>query len=436
MKRSILKSLELWKNASSRKPLVLRGARQVGKTYSLTEFGRKSFAEVLHADFEKEKSLRRIFEGDLKIGDILLQLEIAFHKKIIPGKSLLILDEIQACPRALAALRYFYEDFPQLHVVAAGSLLEFEMDNVSFPVGRVEFARMFPMTFEEFLQEENPDLLLQRPGLNRREMLPDFLHRKFLEAAGLYFIVGGMPEAVRSWFSTRSFQEVTRVQDNLFQSLVRDLPKYERKLDIEFTQELLEKIPRHVGNKMKYSTLMPQAPLYGIKKTLKVLERALLIHKVTSSHAVGLPLGEGVNPKAFKYLFLDIGLMQHACGIYANDVLQSPDLMGVFEGALCEQFVGQELLACGGSQHGALYYWSREQKSSQAEVDYLLLRGGEIYPLEIKSGPAGRLKSLHFFLKEHPKVRTAYVLNSGNVGESDAIRFLPFYADLKGADAL
>ena len=439
MERHVLQSFIRWKENPHRKPLIVRGARQVGKTYAISEFGRRYYSRVFSFDFEKNRSLRKIFDGDLTAENLLIQLEIAANGKIMPD-TLLFFDEIQLCPRALMALRYFYEERPELHLIAAGSLLEFEMEKISFPVGRVEFEWMAPLSFAEFLQATgNEGLLEQRPHLDSTKKIPDFLHEKFLEQLKLYSLVGGMPEAVLRYGETKSLHEVARVHQSLIHAFGQDILKYERTINIDSLSNLLEKIPRTVGKQIKYSRLMDVGggeSLYDIKKNLKVLEKSLLVHKVISSPAQGLPLAFESQQKVFKYLFVDIGLMQSLCGIQAQDVLQSKDLLGIYEGALCEQLIGQELLCSGGSLdsgdsgHQKLYYWSRSKKSSNAEVDYLLVRTGKIYPLEVKKGPEGRLKSLHLFLEEHPQVACAYVLNSGNVGAIGKIRFRPLYASL------
>ncbi len=434
MERHILQNFIRWKGNPHRKPLIVRGARQVGKTYAISEFGRRYYSRILSFDFEKNRSLRKIFEGDLKVESILAQLEIAAGEKILPD-TLLFFDEIQLCPPALMALRYFYEERPKLHLIAAGSLLEFEMEKISFPVGRVEFEWMYPLSFAEFLQATgHEDLLEQRPNLDSTKKIPDFLHEKFLEQLKLYSLVGGMPEAVLRYGETKSLQEASRVHQNLISAFSQDILKYERTIRLDSLSDLLEKIPRTVGGQVKYSHLMNVGAgenLYEIKKNLKVLEKSLLVHKVTSSSAQELPLAFESQQKIFKYLFVDSGLMQSLCGIQAQDILHAGDLLDVYEGALCEQLIGQELLCAGGSWHQKLYYWSRPKKSSNAEVDYLMVRNGKIYPLEVKKGPKGRLKSLHRFLEEHPHVPHAYVLNSGNVGTIDRIHFRPLYSSLE-----
>ncbi len=429
MYRIVFNNLQVWKDKADRKPLIFRGARQVGKTYAITQFGKECFDNLVVIDFEKKGSVRKLFDADFDISAILALLEVESGQKIIPGKTLLFFDEIQLCPRALMALRYFFEEKPELHVVAAGSLLEFEMEKISFPVGRVEFEWMYPLSFAEFLLNTGQESLLEkRPKLNASEKISEYLHEKFLEQAKLYSIVGGMPEAVYRYIQNKSFHDVAQVHRTLHEALMQDILKYEKNVNVDNLQEMLGKIPRVVGHQIKYTGLAPTSTIYATQKTLHILEKTLLIHRIDASSAVGLPLALGVNKKIFKYLFLDIGLMQYMCGIPPTEVMQAKNLLDIYEGMLCEQFVGQELLVAGGSQHNKLYYWQRAEKSSNAEVDYLFTREGEIFPLEVKSGPSGRLRSLHLFLKEHPTIKKGFVFHAGLGGDQDKISFRPFYS--------
>lgn len=428
MKRKYLDDLIAWKDSKHRKPLIVRGARQVGKTYLIKDFARNFYENLLLIDFEKNKGARKIFEEDLDINKIIALLEVETKSVVIPHKTLIFLDEIQLCPRALMALRYFFEDRPDLHVIAAGSLLEFEMQKIQFPVGRVEFLFMYPMTFAEMLTNTGNEILLaERPCLDTQKKLPEYLHDKFLNLAKIYSVVGGMPEAVSVYAETLSFEKVSRIHEALFQSLLQDLLKHEKNLDYESLRDTFEILPKMIGTQVKYTSIANSLSHYKTRQILGVLEKSLLIHRICSTQAGSLPLGIDRNERIFKYLFVDIGLMQHICGLSGTDVLGNRDLLDVYRGAVCEQFVGQELLASGGSQNGRLFYWSRQKKNSNAEVDYLFVRDGEIHPLEIKSGTAGKLKSLQVFLKEHDFVKKTYVFNSGNIGDIHHIHFRPFY---------
>jgi len=433
MKRSISKDLILWKKKKSRKPLIIRGARQVGKTYSIEEFGRNSFNSYVKIDFEKHVRLRSIFEKDLDPQKIIDLISLEVNEDIIPEETLLFFDEIQFCPRALSALRYFYEDLPKLHIIAAGSLLEFEMEKISFPVGRVEFMYMYPITFEEFLINNGQKKLNNmRPRLFSLTPLDDFLHNKLLDCLKTYFLIGGMPEAVKVYIETKSLSKVAKIHEDLLVSFIQDILKYEKYIENDLIREILEMIPKTIGGTVKYSKLTKNASAYKIKQVLTTLEKTFLISIVKSSSAAGLPLGGNINKSSFKLCFLDIGLMQNLCGISAIDLIASEDLAAAYKGGLCEQFIGQELKAYGGSQNNHLYYWARAKQSSNAEIDYLITDNGQIFPIEIKNSKSGRLKSLHLFLEEHPEISTGLVLNSGNIGIDGKLHFMPLYTKLRG----
>jgi uncharacterized protein len=431
MRRDIADKLRVWKSSDSRKPLVVRGARQVGKTYSVREFGKEHFSNVVILDFERNRSLVPIFEKDLDPLKIIFDLEVHTGSRIIPGETLLFFDEIQACERALLSLRYFYEEMPDLHIIAAGSLLEFAMGNVSFPVGRVTFEWMRPMTFKEFLSACGKDILAENiPSVFQPESISQTLHNLLMEQLRLYFIVGGMPEAVKRFTETGSATIVKRVHDDIVHSYIQSLVKYNSKVNIESLEQVLRIVPANVGSQIKYTHLDPERRIEVTKTSLSILEKSMLLSLVHSTTVSGLPLGAEASSKKFKPLFLDIGLMQSVCGIDPKESIVTEDLNNVYKGAVAEQFVGQEILATGGSEDHKLYYWSREKKSSNAEVDFVLVRNGKIYPVEVKSGAKGRMKSMHIFLEEHPGVDKGLVLSS-TVSQKqllENILFAPIYS--------
>lgn len=434
MRRSVEKKLAVWKESKYRKPLILRGARQVGKTYTISQFGNTSFDSFVCFDFEQEKKLHCIFESDLHPDKMIMQLESHAEQRIVPGKTLVFFDEIQACPRALASLRYFYEQCPKLHLIAAGSLLEFALGEISFPVGRVEFEWMYPLSFVEFLEACDRNILKQHiPNLGSDEPVAPSIHEAILEQLRYYFLVGGMPEAVRRFVETASIHEVSLVHSALIQSYQQDFLKYGTRVNSTTLERLMEQIPRQTGMQIKYSRLDPDLRIDKIKDAIQVLERALVIHRVHACAAQGLPLGAAVSDKIFKFVFLDIGLMQHLCGINAAEVLGTKDLMDSYRGALAEQFVGQELLCnITTPDNRRLYYWSRAQKNSNAEIDYLLVCNGSTYAIEVKSGPTGKLRSLQVFLGEHPHCQgvVCSTQNIQNASSIEKIRFLPLYTVL------
>jgi len=430
MKRTIDQNLINWKNQTFRKPLILRGARQVGKTFSMTYFGKTCFDSLIKLDFERDRSIHKIFDQDLSAEKIIQDIELFSGIKVVPGKTLLFFDEIQECERALLSLRYFYEEMPDLHVAAAGSMLEFALGQVSFPVGRVAFEWMEPMTFYEFLNAAEHHLLAnQLPCISNFEPVSEFAHQKIIEQLKIYFLTGGMPEAIKRYCHTKSITDSFDVHEQIFQAYLQSLIKYYRRADIDSLDHIMRIIPSFIGSQIKYTRLDPERRIEKTKKSLQILEKALIIQIIKASNANNLPLGAGVSPKKMKPLFLDIGLVQYSSGISATDIIRAKDLSHVYRGALAEQFVGQELLAAGGSESKKMYYWARDKKSSSAQIDYLYVHDGNIFPIEVKSGPKGKLKSLHLFMQEHPDIKTGYVM-SPIVFEKqrvDNITFIPIY---------
>ncbi len=430
MERNINIKLVKWKTNKFRKPLIIRGARQVGKTYSVCEFGKNHFEKFIRLDFERDRSVHRIFEGDLSTEKLIMEIEIHAYTRIFPGKTLLFFDEIQDCERALLSLRYFYEEVPELHVIAAGSMLEFALGKISFPVGRVSFEWMRPMVFHEFLVASGKEILADRlPFISDFRPVSETVHIKITEQLRIYLLTGGMPEAVKRYCLTRSLEESFAVHEEIYQSYLQSLVKYYRRADTDSLDHLMRTVPSHVGTQIKYTRLDPDRRIEKTKKSLQILEKALLLHIVRSADASGLPLYANASAKVIKPLFLDVGLMQHICGVNPSEVLKEKDLSNIYKGSVTEQFVGQELLATGGSENFKIFYWSRAKKSSSAEVDYLYAKNGKIFPIEVKSGPAGKLRSLHIFLKEHPNIKKGYILSPVAFEKQhvDQLIFMPVY---------
>jgi predicted AAA+ superfamily ATPase len=427
MKRFIDKKLLNWKTSELRKPLILRGARQVGKTYSVLQFGKNHFSGNVHViDFEKNLDVCPIFENNLNITRILAELELFLNTSITPGEDLLFFDEIQNCPRALMALRYFYEDLPELHVIAAGSLLEFALKAVSFPVGRVQFMEMYPLTFNEFLWATGKEKLVKL--LTEPEpTLSETAHRLLLQNVKEYFLVGGMPEAVRVYSETQNYKRVFEIQEQLIDTFRQDFSKYAPFADKRCLNAVLLNTARSVGQRIKYNRLAEGFTSPTIKRAFDLLQMARIVYKIPAASPAGLPLGASANERKFKASFLDIGLMQFISGIKIHEEFNKEDLLAIYNGALAEQFVAQQLIAC---NKGELYFWAREAKSSSAEVDFLTVSNGQICPIEVKSGKAGRLKSLHLLLKEFPNVPMGYVCSSQPFAElpEQRLKFIPLYA--------
>lgn len=425
MRRFIDRELKHWKDSKRRKPLILRGARQVGKTYSLKEFGKNSFENLAVADLEKNPAWHRIFEGDLSAKKICSDLEILLKQKINPGKTLLFIDEIQTCPRAITALRYFFEELPELHVVAAGSLLEFAFKDISFPVGRIQFLHLYPLSFAEYLEAiGNSDAAFTILG--KPMIVSQTVHDYLLEELRKYFFTGGMPESVQAYVQTGSIQESFAVQKEIVETYRMDFAKYTPKIDRHCLDSVFMSLCRRTGQQIKYAHLAESYSNPTLKKAFDLLCLASLVSKVPSANPEGLPLGASASSKIFKALIVDVGLMQNLSGMPVDTEYSKADLLNIYRGAMAEQFVGQEMTI---SQKGQLYYWDRQAKSSSAEVDYLAVVNGRISPVEVKSGASGSLKSLHLFLETYKKSGRGIVFSTrphADVPE-ERITFMPLY---------
>ena len=439
MRRLVTSDLLKWKDSRRRKPLIVRGARQVGKTWAVTDFGTTCFDALHTVDLERHRDWHRLFAGDLDARQIVTELEVVLGRRINAGVDLLFFDEIQACPRALVALRYFQEQLPGLHVIAAGSLLEFALGEYAFPVGRVQFATVFPMTFAEFLWATGDDVaaeVVSGPPCAQ----PEVVHGHLLERLRRYMFIGGMPEAVASYASSNSLQEAFAVHDELAIAYREDFGKYAGRADKDCLDAVLAGVARGVGGQVKYSRLAVGFDNGAIKRAFDLLSRARVVRPVRATSPAGVPLAASASQKRFKAIMVDLGLLCRLCGLRADMEYARPDLLAVFGGALAEQFVGQELLAAGGGER-ELYYWAREERSSTAEVDYLIDGVARPVPIEVKAGPAGRLRSLHMLLGQYPGAAPGVVLSEAgfSVLAEQRLAFLPLYfaagAAGKGLDA-
>jgi len=428
MKRNITKKLVEWQNKNNRKPLLLRGARQVGKTFSIVEFGKTHFKGNVHnLNFEKNPELHSIFDPNLDSIRILAEIELILNKHIEPGTDLLFFDEIQECPKAIMALRYFYEQIPDLHVISAGSLLEFAIEDISFPVGRLQMLHMEPMTFEEFLIANDKELLaekIKQPNIHLSPSVLEIVNNELYK----YYIIGGMPECVKIFADTGSLLDPISIQTDLIATFRQDFSKYAGHSDKRCLNSVLSSVASRIGEQIKYSQLAENYSNPTIKKAFELLETARLFTKVRAASPSGLPLGASTSDKKFKAVFLDIGLMSNLNGFYSDRTISKQKLIAAFSGKMAEQFVGQEIRA---ATHENLYYWSRDARSSSAETDYLIEKEGEILPIEVKSGKSGSLKSLHLLLDTFSNINNSLVFTEDKYGElsDQKIKFLPlFYA--------
>lgn len=426
MRRFFLDELKRWGVSKTRKPLIVRGMRQTGKTWCLKEFGRREFSGgFCLVDFEQSLKWHQVFEHDLEPKRICAELELLLGTPIRAGETLLVFDEIQQCPRAIQSLRYFQEEMPELHVAAAGSLLDFALEDISFPVGRVQFLDLFPMTFREYLVAVGKDgmaELLREPP----RPLPDAVHGELLNELRRYWMIGGMPRCVATWLETRSVLDVRSELDNLLVSFRQDFSKYSPRVDRRCLETVWENAAKTVGSQIAYARLDVDFSGVTNKKAFQVLSTARLLRPVPSASASGIPLRATTSPH-IKPLLGDIGFLQSPGAFTSPDEWNRRDLLAVYRGAVAEQFVGQELVASG--RRESLYWWKREAKNSTAEVDYLIETDSGIQPIEVKSGSGGSLKSLHQLLKDHPGCMDGIVFSTVPFSAlpEQRLRFIPIY---------
>ena len=400
LKRDACLALCEWQKRPGRKPLVLRGARQVGKTYLVEHWGAEHFESVLTVDLERERDLHSLFsQPDPK--QVLTELGLLRGRNIIPGKTLLFLDEIQACPPALAFLRYFYEMVPELHVIAAGSLLDFALRDFkySMPVGRIEFFHLHPLSFEEFVTATEGAALgdyLKTWTLTNPPS--EAMAKKLLEAVRRYYFVGGMPEAVQAYATRKDLLEVQRIQTALAETMQADFSKYGPRRLHDLMRQTYRHVAENVGRKIKFVNISRDERAAEVRRALELLTLSRVVYPVVHSSANGLPLGAQRDDRQFKALFLDIGLVNRLCGL---DLVGVQELITIHEGSLAEQFVGQQLLSAGPAfAEPQLFYWAREARNANAEVDFVISRHQEILPVEVKAGKTGTLRSTFQFLLE------------------------------------
>ncbi len=402
MKRLIEQDLTEWYASPYRKPMIIRGARQVGKSSLVRQFASQKGLTLHEINLERHITLASIFASNDP--DKILQ-ELAFlcdAKEIRGENSLLFLDEIQAVPEAIAALRYFYEDYPDLPVIAAGSLLEFTLSSHSFsmPVGRIQYLFLEPMSFTEMLlamEQENLLSLLQSYQLT--DDFPLTAHQRLLELQRIYLLVGGMPEAVQRYVDTRSFEQVSEVHASIIDTYRDDFAKYAQKTTLFNLHRVFDYVPSAIGEKFKYVNVDPNTQARDIRKAFDLLLKAQVIRRACHSDGSGLPLRASINDKIFKPFFLDCGLVNHICGVSHISIDSMLNKRFINEGKLAEQFIAQHLHRLGPTNSSYPFtYWLREGRSANAEVDFLVQLNQTVVPLEIKAGKSGSLKSLLQFV--------------------------------------
>ncbi len=372
MKRIVDAYLAAWKIDRYRKPILLRGARQIGKTHAIRQLG-KTFQSFVEINFEKDPRALTIFELDKSLDPqrILEEIVSITSKKITPGSTLLFFDEIQASPRAIIALRYFYEEMPDLHVVAAGSLINFAIEQVGIPVGRVDSLYMYPLSFIEFLvalgHEAIIEQLLTKPDI----VYSDGVHAHLLDLVGKYLAVGGMPESIIRWIETRDINQCLRVHQAIVGTYRQDFGKYARKTQVNYVEKIFNSIPHQLGGKFKFSVIEGDYRKRELAPALDLLVTAGIAHKIFHTAAHGIPLGAEVDLSTYKTMLMDVAISQKILGLDAGPWIINPMQEFINKGALVETFVGQEILAYADPRQEAhLYYWQRMEKNSTAEIDY------------------------------------------------------------------
>ena len=430
MRRAILSKLQDWKSEKNRKVLLLRGARQVGKTYIVRELA-KGFTNYLEVNFEKNADVKYFFDQNLDPVRICANLSAYFNIPVIDGKTLLFFDEIQSCPGAIQSLRFFYESKPDLHVIAAGSLLEFALEDLtSWGVGRIRSLYMYPMSFDEFLLANNEDSLLDlKKNASERIPLNPAFHEKLKDYLRKFLIIGGMPEAIKTYVGNKSdISSVQNILSDITISYHDDFAKYKSRIPVLRLREVMESVIKQSGGKYIYSHAGQLSNVVQAKEALDLLEMAGLVYKVYHSSGEGVPLGAGVNYKKFKALLSDIGIFQQLSGLKLSELLIANNIDMLNKGNIAEAFAGLELIKYSNVyEKKQLYYWHREKRGSSAEVDYLIEKNGEVIPVEIKSGSTGKMQSMYRFLEEK-KNPWGIRLSLENFAAYDRIHVIPLYA--------
>lgn len=427
--RKIDQELTLWRREKERKPLLIRGARQVGKSSAIRELS-KQFDHFLEVNFEEQRQAHKLFEADLDPATLCDNLSVLYNIPIVPGKTLIFFDEIQACIPAISSLRFFYEKYPELHVIAAGSLLEFALAEIpSFGVGRIRSLFVYPLSFDEYLAWIGEELLLEaKKKATLKNPLAEPIHQKLLSHVKRFLVIGGMPEVLVSYVKHHNVNQCGQVLDDLITSLKADFAKYKKQVPFSRISEIFDSVVQQSGSKFIYSKAATEANHKQVKEAVDLLIMSGLVLPVTHTAANGLPLGAETNPKKRKLILLDTGIFQRLLGLNISEILLGDNFEVINKGAIAEQFVGLELLksfSCYRPEN--LYFWHREAKSSNAEVDYIIGQNEKILPIEVKSGKKGSMQSLFLFLAEK-NVPVGIRVSLENYSTYENIEVFPIYA--------
>ena len=427
--RGIDQALAGWKCEEDRKPLLIRGPRQVGKSSAVRHLA-QSFEYFIVVDFEAQRDLHALFNASLNPVDICEQLSLYYSVPIIEGKTLLFFDEIQSCLPAISSIRYFYEKKPNLHLIAAGSLLEFALQELpSFGVGRVRSLFIRPFSFNEFLIACNQNPLVEViKSASVTSPIPDLIHKKIIAQYKRFMAIGGMPEVVAKYVHSGDMLAAMKIIDDLVISYQDDFAKYKKMIPATRIKEAFEAVVLQMGGKFVYAKAALTGDPRQIKGAIELLILAGLVIPVTHSSSNGIPLGAEIDPKKRKMLVFDTGVFQRLLGLNIGELMISDSFEVVNKGALAELSVGLELSKLASHYHNdQLYYWQRESVSGNAEIDYVFQKGGTIVPIEVKSGVRGSMQSLHLFLKEK-RIQHGFRFSLENFGSYQTIKTIPLYA--------
>lgn len=425
MYRYAIEELKKWKSRKNRKPMILEGARQVGKTWLMKEFGATEFEDVAYINFDSNSQMRELFAGDLAVERIITGLELYVGKKINAEKTLLIFDEVQEVPRALSVLKYFFEDAPEYHIVCAGSLLGIALhEGTSFPVGKVEFMKLYPLSFKEFMLATGKERYVRALEAHDFGLVTSF-KQTYIEALKQYYYIGGMPEVVAAFAENSDFNEVREIQQRILNAYEQDFSKHAPNNIVPKIRMVWNNIPSQLAKenrKFIYGLIREGARAKDFETAIMWLADCGLVHQVYRVTSPGLPLKAYADMKAFKLFLLDVGLLSCMTGLRQKTLLEGGEVFKEFKGALTEQYVMQELAAKKGIR---VYYYTNERSS--AEVDFLVDDGEDVIPVEVKAETNLMAKSLKYYTEKYSP-RISVRSSMADYREEGSLLNLPLYA--------
>ena len=425
MYRIAIEKLYKWKNSKRRKPLIIEGARQVGKTWLMKEFGKQAYADTVYINFDSNSRMADLFSADLDTDRLIMGLELYAGRKINPDNTLLIFDEVQEVPRALASLKYFYENAPQYHIVCAGSLLGIALhQGTSFPVGKVDFLKLYPLSFSEFLMATGNERFAELLKKQDYEMITSF-KQTYIDALKHYYFVGGMPEAVQSFAESKDFNEVRAIQKRILAAYEQDFSKHAPNEIVPKIRMLWNSIPSQLARENKkfiYGLVREGGRAREYETAIMWLSDCGLVHKVSRVNAAGIPLKAYEDLKAFKLFIVDVGLLGCMTGLRQRTLLDGDDLFVEFKGALTEQYVCQQLKTI---EDLCVYYYTNDRGS--CEIDFVVDTGEQIVPIEVKAETNLRAKSLKTY-RERFEPELSVRTSMADYKKEDWLLNLPLYA--------